>query len=142
MTSPSSTTTKRSLPLGLRDSSQVALVPDVDRYTAENIVFLGLQPNMTAEQLCTSCTRKVINVYTSQLNDEPYAPGLPSSRLLSGQVAIYNAINSKCGASFLSGQVVAAGALSTNAAPRRSDATFTLFGSAIVAVAAGVIAVL
>jgi len=141
--SPSTSTTKRSLSsLDRRDSSQVALIPNVQKYSDENIVFLGLQANMTAAQLCTPCTRNVMNVYTSQMNNEPYGPGISSSVLLAGQPAIYAAINSKCGSSFLSGQVQAAGALSTNAAPRPADSTFALLGSAIVAVAAGAIAIL
>jgi hypothetical protein len=142
MTTPSTSSTKRSSSLDRRDDSQVALIPNVEKYSAENIVFLGLQANMTSQQLCTPCTRNVMNVYTAQLNNEPYGPGISSSVLLSGQPALYAAINSKCGPSFLSGQVQAAGALSTSAAPHAADATFALFGSAIVAVAAGAIAVL
>ncbi|KAH9176103.1 hypothetical protein EDB89DRAFT_201225 [Lactarius sanguifluus] len=140
---PSQSTTKRSSSLDRRGDSQVAIVPNVDRYSKENIAFLGIQPtNMTSDQLCTSCTRKVMNVYTSQLNAVPYGPGISSTVLLSGQPALYAAINSKCGASFLSGQVQAAGALGTGAAPRGADSTLALVGSAIVAVAAGAIAVL
>ncbi|KAH9035679.1 hypothetical protein EDB84DRAFT_1577938 [Lactarius hengduanensis] len=138
----SQSTTKRSSSLGRRDS-QVAIVPNVDKYSKENIAFLGMQPtNMTADQLCTSCTRKIMNLYTSQLNTVPYGPGISFTVLLSGQPALYAAINSKCGASFLSGQVQAAGALQTGAAPRAADSAFALVGSAIVAVAAGAIAVL
>jgi len=70
----------------------------------------------------------------------PYGPGIGSSYLLSGQPALYAAINSECGASFLSGQVQAAGALSTGAAPRAADASFAFIGSAIAALAAGVVA--
>lgn len=143
MTSPSSSsTTKRSSSLDRRDDSQVTLVQDLTTFGAEDIPFLGLQPNMTAQQLCTQCTRNVMNVYTAQLNNVPYGPGLSNSLLLSGQSPLYAAINSKCGTSFLSGQVQAAGALSTGAAPRAADASFALLGSAIVAVAAGAIAVL
>ena len=83
-----------------------------------------------------------MNVYTTAMNAVPYGPGLNQSILLSGQPALYSAINTKCGPSFLSGAVEAAGALATNAAPRASDPTFALLGSAIVAVAAGAIAVL
>ncbi|KAI9449013.1 hypothetical protein BJY52DRAFT_1309423 [Lactarius psammicola] len=143
MTSSSSkSNTKRYSPLDPRGSSQVALVPKVEAFSKENIAFLGLQPDMSSGQLCTPCTRKVMNVYTSQLNDVPYGPGISSSLLLAGQSPLYSAINSVCGASFLSGQVQAAGALGTGAAPRAADATFALVGSAIVAVAAGAAAVL
>jgi hypothetical protein len=138
----SSTTTKRSSSLDRRDGSQEAFVPEAATYGAENIAFLGLLPNMTKQQLCTPCSRNVMNVYTSQLNQVLYAAGISNSILLSGQPALYAAINSKCGPSFLSGQVVAEGALSTGAAPRAADTTFSLVGSAIVAVVAGAIAVL
>ncbi|KAH9064386.1 hypothetical protein EDB87DRAFT_1556565 [Lactarius vividus] len=138
----SHSTTKRSSSLVRRGDSQVAIVPNVDKYSKENIAFLGMQPSMSEDQLCTPCTRKVMNVYTSQLNTEPYGPGISFSVLLSGQPALYTAINSKCGASFLSGQVQAAGALQTGAAPRAADSAFALVGSAIVAIAAGAIAVL
>lgn len=137
----SHSTTKRSSSLDRRDS-QVAIVPNVDKYSKENIAFLGMQPNMTKDQLCTSCTRKIMTVYTSQLNTVPYGPGISSTVLLSGQPALYAAINSVCGVSFLSGQVQAAGALQTGAAPRAAESAFALVGSAIVAVAAGAIAVL
>ncbi|KAI9435820.1 hypothetical protein H4582DRAFT_2079449 [Lactarius indigo] len=138
----SQSTTKRSSSLDRRGDSQVALVPDVSKYSEENIPFLGMQPNMSSDQLCTSCTRKVMNVYTSQLNTVPYGPGISFSVLLSGQPALYAAVNGKCGTSFLSGQVQAAGALQTGAAPRAADSAVAFVGSAILAVAAGAIAVL
>ncbi|SRR6266702_2168176 len=140
--SSSPSTTKRSSLLDRRGDSQVALVPNVDKYSKENIVFLGLLPNMSSDHLCTPCTRNVMNVYTSQLNTVPYGPGIKSSVLLSGQSALYDAVNSVCGASFLSGEVQAAGALGTGAAPRAADATFAIVGSAIVAVVAGAVAFL
>lgn len=142
MTSPSTSTTKRSSELDRRDGTQQPFVPNAVQYGKDNLLFLGLQPNLSSVQLCTDCTRNVVNVYTAQLNRIPYASGLSSSSLFSGESALYAAINSKCGPSFLSGEVKAAGALSTGAAPRAVDATFALVGSAIVAVAAGAIAVL
>jgi len=129
MTSPSSSsTTKRSSSLDRRDDSQAPLVQELKTYGAEDIAFLTLQPNLTAKQLCTQCTRSVMNVYTTALNSVPYGPGLGQSLLLSGQQALYSAINTKCGPSFLSGAIQAAGALSTGAAPRAADSTFALLG--------------
>jgi len=141
MTSPSTSTTKRSSSLDRRDS-QTPLVQELTTYGANDIPFLTLSPSLTAQQLCTQCTREIMTVYTTQLNSVPYGPGLNNSLILSGQPALYSAINTKCGADFLSGAVQAAGALSTGAAPRAADTTFALLGSAIVAVAAGAIAVL
>jgi hypothetical protein len=138
MTSPSSST-KRSTSLDRRDDSQVTLLTN---YGQKDLCFLGLLPSMSASQLCTPCTRDVMNLYTGQLNSIPYAPGIDSSYLLAGQPALYAAINKECGESFLSGQVQAAGALSTGAAPRAADASFAFIGSAIAALAAGVVAVL
>jgi len=142
VTSHTSTSTTKRSSLDRRDNSQVPLVQELTGYGEADIPFLTLQSNMTAQQLCTSCTQKVMTVYTTQLNSVPYAPGINSSFLLSGQPALYAAINSKCGATFLSGEVQAAGALSTGAAPRAADAASALLGSVIVAVAAGAIAVL
>lgn len=97
---------------------------------------------MTASQLCTQCTRDVMNIFTGYLNAMPYAPGISNSYLLVNQPALYSAINKECGTEFLSGQVQAAGALSTGAAPRAADASFAFIGSAMAALAAGVVAVL
>ncbi|KAN0136573.1 hypothetical protein V8E53_005620 [Lactarius tabidus] len=141
VTSPSSST-KRSSSLDSRDDSQASFTSTLTTYGQKDLCFLGLSPNMTAPQLCTQCTRDVMNIFTQQLNSMPYGPGIDSSYLLSGQPALYAAINKECGTSFLSGQVQAAGALSTGAAPRAADASFAFIGSAIAALAAGVVAVL
>lgn len=138
-TSTSSSSTKRSSSLDRRDDSQVALLTT---YGQKDLCFLGLSPSMTASQLCTQCTRDVMNIFTTYMNSQPYGPGISSSYLLSGQPALYAAINKECGTSFLSGQVQAAGALSTGAAPRAADASFAFIGSAMAALAAGVVAVL
>ncbi|KAI0297864.1 hypothetical protein B0F90DRAFT_1633362 [Multifurca ochricompacta] len=138
-TASNSTTAKRS---SLERRDQVALVPNLDKYSKQNIPFLGLQTSLPADKLCTACTRNIMNVYTTQLNNVPYGPGISFSLLLSGQPALYAAINTKCGTSFLSGQVQAAGGLATGAAPRSADSTFALVGSAIAVMAAGAVAVL
>ncbi|KAI0262743.1 hypothetical protein BC834DRAFT_828509 [Gloeopeniophorella convolvens] len=141
-------TTSSSAPSGKRavfrraDGSQVALIPDVAQYSKENIAFLGLQANLTSDQLCNRCTANIMNVYTTQLNAVPYAPGIQNSALLAGQPTLYDAVNSKCGAALLGGPVQAAGGLATGAAPRAADGSLALLGSALAAVAAGAIAVL
>jgi hypothetical protein len=133
--------TKRSS-LNRRVDTQEVLVPDVQKFNEDDILFLGIDPNVTSDQLCTSCTRNVMNVYTTALNTFPYAPGLKFSVLLQGQPTLYAAINTKCGASFLGGQVQAAGGLATGAAPRSVDSAFALVGSVISTVAMGAIALL
>jgi hypothetical protein len=136
----SSNTTKRAS-LDRRDSQEVFL-PDASVFSGDNVAFLGLQPNLTAAQLCTPCTREVMNCYMTQLNDVPYAPGISNSVLLPGEPLLYSNINQKCGASFLGGEVQAAGGLATGAAPRSVDGGFALVSSAIAAAAAGAVALL
>jgi hypothetical protein len=139
--SQSSNTTKRAS-LDRRDSSQEVFTPDASLFTSKNVAFLGLNSNVSASQLCVPCTREVMNVYTSQLSTIPYGPGISNSKLLGGEPALYNAINQKCGATFLNGAAQAAGGLATGAAPRSADAGFALVSSAIAATAAGVVALL
>ena len=83
-----------------------------------------------------------MGAYTNQLSSTPYGPGISNSQLFPGEAALYSAINSKCGASFLGGQVQAAGGLATGAAPRSADGGFAFVGSAIAAAAAGAVALL
>jgi hypothetical protein len=136
-----SNATKRAS-LDRRDDTQQVFIPDATVFSGKNIAFLGLLPSLPEKQLCTSCTREVMNCYMTQLNDVPYGPGLSNSVLFPGEPALYNAINQQCGASFLSGQVQAAGGLATGAAPRSADSGFALVSSAIVAAAAGAVALL
>ncbi|KAI9463937.1 hypothetical protein F5148DRAFT_1210606 [Russula earlei] len=138
----SSSTAKRAS-LDRRSNPQEAFVPNITTYGQNNIAFLGLQPNLAADKLCVPCTRNIMNAYTSQLSNVPYGPGVPNSVLFPGQQALYDAINATCGSAFLGGESQAvAGALATGAAPRSVDGASALIGSAIVAAAAGVIALL
>jgi hypothetical protein len=125
--------------LDRRDST---LVSDLQKDAKLDVPFLGVNANLTAEKLCTPCTRNVMNVYLSQFQGVVYGPGLSNSVFLSGQPTLYTAINSKCGASFLGGQAQAAGGLATGAAPRPDAGTFSLVGSAISAVVMGGMALL
>jgi hypothetical protein len=140
--SSSSNTTKRaSLDRRQNPPSQEVFAPDASEFTAKSVAFLGLQPNLSANELCVPCTREVMNAYTTQLGNIPYAPGLQNSVLFPSEPSLYNAINQKCGASFLGGESQAAGGLGTGAAPRSVDGGFALVSSAIVA-AAGAVALL
>jgi hypothetical protein len=127
--------------LDRRDTQQV-FTPDVNQWNQKYVAFLGINPNLSADKLCVACTRQVMGVYTTQLGNQPYTPGLQSSQLLASEQGLYTAINSKCPSSFLSGQVQAAGGLSTGAAPRSADGGFAFVGSAIAAAAAGAAALL
>jgi hypothetical protein len=138
--SASSSTTKRAL-LNRRADAQEAFTPNITAFQQNNIPFLGLQPSLSKEQLCVPCTRDIMTTYTTQLSQYPYAPGTGNSELLTSEPALYSAINSKCGNSFLSGAVEAAGGLATGAAPRSADGAFVLAGS-VIAAAAGAIALL
>jgi hypothetical protein len=137
----SSNTTKRAS-LDRRESSQEVFTPDASLFTSKNVAFLGLEPSLSASELCVPCTREVMNVYTSQLSDRPYAPGISNSLLFGGEPALYAAISQKCGASFLGGAAQAAGGLATGAAPRSVDGGFAFVSSAIAAAAAGAVALL
>jgi hypothetical protein len=97
-----------------RDSADTPLTLNQTTWASKNIAFLGLDPSLPQSQLCTACTRAIITPYISFESSVPYAPGLAQSAILSGQPALYSAINSLCGASFLSGAVQAAGGLGDN----------------------------
>lgn len=93
-------------------NSTAVLRPNTTTYQDTNLVFLFLQPSMPSATLCTTCTRNIITPFITFESNCPYAPGLSNSLLLAGQVPLYNNITSKCGQSFLSGAVQAAGGLS------------------------------
>jgi hypothetical protein len=139
--SSTTNTTKRSL-LDSRDSSEQVNMPDASIFSQDDVAFLGISPNSSAAQLCTPCTRGVMNGYTSQLNSIPYGPGAGSSVLFPGLTTLYNAINQKCGSSFLNGQVQAAGGLATGAALQSVDGGFASFVGSAIAAAAGAVALL
>ncbi|OBZ74718.1 hypothetical protein A0H81_05542 [Grifola frondosa] len=121
--------------------SVVSLIPNVTTFANNNLIFLFLSPSLDSTQLCTSCARNVITSYVSFESSVPYGPGLSSSVLLGGQSALYTAVQSTCGASFLNGAVQAAGGLSggilSGAAPRSIS---TGVGAVSVAIGAVVMA--
>ncbi|CDO77478.1 hypothetical protein BN946_scf184902.g12 [Trametes cinnabarina] len=90
----------------------VAVAPNATTFAANNLLFLMLKPNLPSSSLCASCTRSVLTSYISYESETPYAPGLSSSVLLSGQSKLYQGVQSTCGANFLSGAVAAAAGLS------------------------------
>lgn len=122
-----------------RDGGQV-VIPNIQQFNTLNLVFLGLLPSLSADQLCQPCTRNVLNKYIQFMSAIPYAPGLSSSPLMSGETDLYNAVQQKCGAPFLSGSVQAAGGISNsvlgNGAAGLSVNTRTVAGT-LFAIACG-----
>jgi hypothetical protein len=94
-----------------RGEDQV-VTPNFQQFKSLNLVFLGLLPSTSADQLCKTCTRNVLNQYIAWMSSISYAPGVPNSPLMSGETDLYNAVQQKCGAPFLSGSVQAAGGIS------------------------------
>lgn len=132
----------------LYTESQEVVTPNFDSLNSTNAAFLFLDPTLSTDKLCTTCTRAVLTSYISFESDIAYGPGLSNSVLLGGQSALYKAVVSGCGSSFLSGAVQAAGSLSggllgdstTSGASRAVGASAggiaTLLGAVAVAVAA------
>ncbi|KIJ60891.1 hypothetical protein HYDPIDRAFT_31771 [Hydnomerulius pinastri MD-312] len=121
-------------------NTTAALIPNTTTYQDTNLVFMFLEPSMASAQLCTTCTREILTPYINFESSCPYAPGMSSSMLISGQPDLYNNITSKCGASFLGGAVQAAGGLSSGilsgAAPRSISQDISVAVSAILGAAA------
>ncbi|KAH7882782.1 hypothetical protein F5I97DRAFT_1984799 [Phlebopus sp. FC_14] len=128
-----------------RDASNTtaALIPNTTTYQDTNLVFLFLEPSMDSSTLCTTCTRNILTPYITFESNCPYAPGMNNSLLISGQPALYSSVTSKCGASFLSGAVQAAGGLSSgilsSAALRSITQDVSVAVSAILGAAALVV---
>lgn len=110
------------------------VTPNATTYRNTNLPFLFLQPDMTKEQLCTSCTRQIMVTYIKYENAIGYGPGLGNSPILGGQSGLWNGIKTVCGDSF-TGAIVseAGGALPTSGAVSRAAAP-------AIAVVAGVAA--
>lgn len=96
-----------------RDTVSV-ITPNITTFHDTNLAFLFLTPSLDATQLCTTCSRNVIQAYMNFESNMPYAPGLSASQILDTQNDLYNAITSKCPSGFLSGAVKAAGGLGTS----------------------------
>lgn len=122
-----------------------ALVPNTTTFRTTGLPFLLLTPSTDSSELCTACTRSVLTAYINFEQDIPYAPGLPNSQILSGQTDLYNAVTSKCGSSFFSGAVQAAGGLSNGLISGASQVHIdqvASIGTLFAAVAAGAVAFL
>jgi len=103
------------LAIGRRDTSvsnSTLITPNATTFAQNNILYLFLQPSLSSASLCQTCTRNILTSYITFESNVPYAAGLTNSPLLSTQTALYEGVQSVCGASFLSGAVEAAGNLS------------------------------
>jgi len=89
-------------------------LPNPATYKDTGLLFLFAQATAASSDLCTSCTRKIMNAYTTYEGKMPYGPGVGKSPFLANQPTLYTAITNTCGTSFLSeaGVVKAAGGLS------------------------------
>jgi len=121
-----------SKPLGRRGVTDEEYTLNSTTWTANNVAFLGLQPTLLSAQLCVACTRNIMTPYITFESNVPYTPGLSQSSILSGQSALYNAIQSTCGASFLSGAVQAAGGLGNNGPLKGAAVRSTSGNSAMI----------
>jgi hypothetical protein len=111
------------------------IVPNTQTFTTYNVPFLFLTPE--SPNLCKTCTKNVLNAFIKHESNLPYAPGLSNSQLLQTQSKLYGAVQEKCGANFMSGEVKAAGGLSSGilGGSKSSGASTTEFSSMFAAVA-------
>lgn len=108
-----STTSDSALQKVLTISSSNLVLPNATTIKDSGLLFIFTQATAASPDLCTPCTRKIMNAYSTHESKLPYAPGLGKSTFLSGQASLAQAISNTCGASFLSeaGVVKAAGGL-------------------------------
>jgi hypothetical protein len=59
-------------------------------------------PSSSTSQLCTPCGKAILQAYVTWEASIPYAYGLSQSPILGGQPDLWQAVQSKCGASFIS----------------------------------------
>lgn len=126
------------------NSSYTEYIPNMDQFCKLNLAMFFYTPSMDESKLCTSCVRNVITSFITFESKYPYAPGFNSSKILCGQRALYNAIESTCGSSFLGGAVQAAGGLSSGtlsgAVGRLFSQDVTMVVSAVLGAAGLVVA--
>jgi len=116
-----------------------ATVPNMSAISANNSMFLFFTPDLSAAQLCVTCLRNVMTAYINFQSDIPFAYPLNSSILLSGQLALYNAILSICPANFLAGAATAAGGLSGSSS---AIPTYSAEYQGIIALVMGVVTII
>lgn len=75
--------------------------PNPDTYTNTNLAFLFLNPSLPDGALCKPCTQSVLAAYIGFEQATPHFGGLSSSGYLSGQLKLWQAVQARCGASFI-----------------------------------------
>jgi hypothetical protein len=94
---------------------QPSVVPNLTEMANIGLPFLFITPNLSASQLCVSCTRQVLTAYINSESNLQFVYGINNSVLLGSQSSLYGAVQSKCPPNFLNGAVAAAGGLSSSA---------------------------
>lgn len=88
------------------------VTPNTDTFDKYGVPFLLRTAD--SPDLCQTCTRNILSAFIQRESDTPYGPALENSSLLGSQSALFNAVQSQCGATFMQGEVKAAGGLSSN----------------------------
>lgn len=88
------------------------ITPNLDQFKKDNLIILGIQPSLPANQLCQTCTRNVLKEYIQFTSDVDYAPGNADSSIMGSEGDLYSAVKAKCDPSFMGGTVQAAGGIS------------------------------
>lgn len=120
-----------------RGSSQTVFVPNADTFRNTNLMFMFYSPDMTADQLCTDCAQQIMSKWVAFESSTPHALGVGASPMLSGQTALYKAMNDKCPA-LMPAIVSAAGSPDSfsGASGIAASNTVTMFVGALAALAA------
>jgi hypothetical protein len=93
---PTSSKKRRSL-LKARDDPVV----NTNQLSTSGAPFLYMLPSSDSDQLCTACGKAVLQAYVTWEATIPYAFGLNQSPILGGQSALWNAVETTCGSSFI-----------------------------------------
>ncbi|KAF8326016.1 uncharacterized protein EI90DRAFT_2930864, partial [Cantharellus anzutake] len=78
-----------------------ATTTNTTTWRALNIPFQCLDTSVPASQLCTACTKSILQAYSSFEMLIPYANGLANSPLLGEQLSIWNTVKDKCGDQYM-----------------------------------------
>lgn len=82
------------------DQSPWSLLPTPEDYRSSGLVYLFLQPDLPAAQLCTTCTKSILASYIKFEAATPYAMGLTNSPILGDQLQLWRNVTEKCGQEF------------------------------------------
>lgn len=126
-----------SLQKSLYTESNQVIVPNADTFSKNNVPFLFISPELPADKLCQACTRNVLMAYITHEGNVPSATALSNSPMLHTQEALYNAVSTKCGATFMDSQVKAAGGIKSGAFGSSSGAAPVAEFKGLMAAVAG-----